>query len=528
MIYTPEVTEIDVPLMNLADFILAQAGDARSGNLAVVDAVSGEELTYGDLDDLSARAAAGLSAAGVRPGDVVALIAHNQPLFVVAVYAILRVGAVVSPMNPVLTDEEIRKQLRTAQAKVVIHGLDSTRLPRLTVNTSVEVAFSLGHTQTDAAFRTLFAHDRLTAYQPRSPREIAALPFSSGTTGAGKGVMLSHGNLIANLVQLHNVWPLTDGDVVCAVLPLFHIYGFSVIMNLALRAGATMITMPRFDLDSYLRVIQDKGVTFGHLAPPIVLALANSPAVDQYDLSSMKRAISAAAPLDESLANRVQERTGVVIRQAYGMTEASPGTHSVAFRDYDATPPGAVGRLLPATEARIIDPRTGADAAPGEPGELWVRGPQVMLGYLDLLEATSATLVDGWLRSGDILQCREGNFYVVDRLKELIKYKGYQVAPAELEAVVLCHPAVIDAAVIGIPDPEAGELPVAYVVADVNAGPRPDAASVMAFVAERVAPYKKLRDVVFVDQIPKSASGKILRRFLKDEAIKVHSSTAAH
>lgn len=211
-----------------------------------------------------------------------------------------------------------------------------------------------------------------------------------------------------------------------------------------------------------------------------------------------------------------------MIRQAYGMTEASPGTHSVAFREFDSTPAGTVGRLLPATQARIVDPVSGADVPDGEAGELWVRGPQVMQGYLNDPEATAATLSDGWLRTGDILQCRDGDFYVVDRLKELIKYKGYQVAPAELEAVILGHPAVVDAAVIGIPDPEAGELPVAYLVVNGDRAAGVDAGSVMAFVAEPVAPYKKLRGVVFVDHIPKSASGKILRRVLRDDAARQH------
>ncbi|WP_433755742.1 AMP-binding protein [Nocardia sp. CA-135398] len=516
MIYKSEIPQIDVPLVNLADFVLADAG-TRTDRVAITDAASGAEITYGQLDDLSARAAAGLTAAGVRPGDVVGLISHNQPLFAVAVYAVLRAGAIVSPVNPLFTDDEIRSQLRSARATAVIHAVDGDRISRVVRDTAVQATFSLVGEQSGTAFAALFEYEPAKSYQPSSPDELAVLPFSSGTTGTSKGVMLSHGNLVANLVQIQHGWPLASDDVVCAFLPLFHIYGFSVIMNLSIRSGAKVITMPRFELDWYLRIVQEKRVTVGHFAPPVVLALANAPQVAQYDLSSMTRALSAAAPLDKALADRAFERTGIVIRQGYGMTEAAPGTHNVAFRDYDSTPADAVGRLVPGTEARLVDPASGIDVAPGETGELWVRGPQVMQGYLNMPEETSATLVNGWLRTGDILHVRDGEFYVVDRLKELIKYKGYQVPPAELEAVLLQHPAVVDAAVIGLPDPEAGELPVGYVVVD---GPDiPDVASIMAFVAERVAPYKKLRDVVVVDRIPKSASGKILRRVLRDEAL---------
>jgi acyl-CoA synthetase (AMP-forming)/AMP-acid ligase II len=343
---------------------------------------------------------------------------------------------------------------------------------------------------------------------------LAVLPYSSGTTGMSKGVMLTHRNIIANLEQLRVGWRMTEEDVICGVLPFFHIYGFTIILNSALMSGTTIVTMPRFDLRGLLQVVQDHRVTRGHFAPPLVLSLATAPEVDEYDLSSLRTAVSGAAPLDAELATRAEARTGCVIRQGYGMTEASPGTHFVYDEDFRTTPPGSVGKLLPGTEARLVDPATGEDVAAGEAGELLVRGPQVMVGYLDNPVATADTVTDGWLHTGDIARVDEnGDYYVVDRLKELIKYKGFQVAPAELEALLLTHPDVLDAAVIATPDPTAGEAPKAFVV---SRGER-DADALLAWVAERVAPYKKLRALEFVPEIPKSPAGKILRRVLKEQ-----------
>lgn len=517
MIFEPTVATIDIPDVNLSEFVLAQS-HSYPDRVALVDSDSGEQLTYGQLDDFSARAATGLARAGIGPGDAVALISHNQPLYAVAVHAILRAGGVVCPVNPIATADEIRKQIVSARATVVIHAGGQEKIAAAITDTPVTRTFDLNESSGAGSFASLFDNPRAQTYAPGSGDELAALPFSSGTTGLSKGVMLSHRNLIANLVQLQTFWPLDESDTVCAALPMFHIYGFTVILNTALLAGARIVTMARFDLDRYLQIVQDHHITLGHFAPPMVLALATAPQIDDYDLSSMTQALSGAAPLDGDLARRVAQRTGIEIRQGYGMTEASPGTHSVPFDMFDDVPADALGPLLPATQARIVNPATGQDSSAGEPGELWIRGPQVMLGYLDLPEATDSTLVDGWLRTGDIVAERDGHLYVVDRLKELIKYKGYQVAPAELEGVLLGHPAILDAAVIGVPDPVAGELPVAYVVRTPDVPEGSDAAAIMAWVAERVSPYKKIRDVVFIDQIPKSASGKILRRVLKTQA----------
>jgi acyl-CoA synthetase (AMP-forming)/AMP-acid ligase II len=300
-------------------------------------------------------------------------------------------------------------------------------------------------------------------------------------------------------------------------------------MNQGLAWGGAVVTLPRFDLEDFLRTIQDHKITRAFVAPPIVLALAKHPLVDQYDLSSLTSVLSGAAPLDEQLALAAEKRlrkgadSGVTVAQGYGMTELSPVSHTTP--DLGAEPPGAapgsvpkgsVGFAVPNSECRLVDPATGEDAAPGARGELWVRGPNVMKGYLNNPEATADTIdADGWLHTGDVAVVDENGCYtVVDRVKELIKYKGYQVAPAELEAVLIGHPEIADAAVIGVPDEESGEeLPKAFVVRAPGSTLTQDA--VIEYMAGKVAPHKKIRIVEFIEAVPKSAAGKILRKDLR-------------
>ena len=305
-----------------------------------------------------------------------------------------------------------------------------------------------------------------------------------------------------------------------AVLPFFHIYGMTLLVNAALRTGQTVVTMPRFDFEAFLELLQTHRVNKAFLVPPILVALAKHPLVDRYDLSALKRIVSGAAPLGDDLGRAVAERLGCEVKQGYGMTETSPVTHFVAADRTDAdgrgwTKYGSVGRVVPGMDAKLVDPETGRED--DERGELCVRGPNVMAGYFRNDDATRRTIdADGWLHTGDVAVVdAEGDVTVVDRVKELIKVKGYQVPPAELEALLLSHDAIADAAVIPVPDEEAGEVPRAYVVA--KPGHDLSEADVMAFVAERVAAYKKLRSVVFTDAIPKSASGKILRRLLVEQ-----------
>jgi acyl-CoA synthetase (AMP-forming)/AMP-acid ligase II len=287
----------------------------------------------------------------------------------------------------------------------------------------------------------------------------------------------------------------------------------TVIMNGTLRGGATIITMPRFDLEQYLDLSQKHKVTRAYLVPPVILALAKHPIVDNYDLSSLELIMSGAAPLGGDLAAAASDRLGCFVMQGYGLTETSPVTHVVP-EDPSKNKPGSIGPPIPNTECIVVDVTTGEEAATDELGEVWIRGPQVMRGYLNNDAATRQTIDDdGWLHSGDIGRVdADGYFFLVDRLKELIKYKGMQVAPAELEAVLLTHPQISDAAVIPVPDEEAGEIPKAFVVLTEQVG----SDDIMAYVAERVAPHKKIRRVEVVEEIPKSASGKILRRVLKD------------
>jgi acyl-CoA synthetase (AMP-forming)/AMP-acid ligase II len=329
--------------------------------------------------------------------------------------------------------------------------------------------------------------------------------------------MLTHYNLVANIAQCEegNVGRLRiqESDVLIGILPFFHIYGMVVIMNYALSTGATVVTMPRFDMEQFLQTIQNYRITYAHLVPPLILALAKHPLVDKYDLSSLRVIFSGAAPLGADVQKACAARLGCAISQGYGLTETSPVTHLLPERPVEK--PGSIGPAIPNTEVKIVDVATGKELGANEHGELLIRGPQVMQGYLHNPQATANTIDrEGWLHTGDIGYADdEGDFYIVDRLKELIKYKGLQVAPAELEAVLLTHPAVADAAVIGVPDEEAGEAPKAFVVLKGEA----NADEIMAYVAGRVAPYKKIRQLEFVAQIPKSASGKILRRVLVEQ-----------
>lgn len=514
MIYRSPEPEIEVPGVPLADHVLARARELGD-KVALIDATSGERLTYRELVEGVDAASGALARLGVGPGHVVALMSHNQPRYPIAVYAALAAGAAVTPINPALTTGELIKQLAGSQTSVLITSEEAAgKAAEAADAAAIEHRFVLGEAEGFRPFSELTASG---ASRPRVALDpataIAALPFSSGTTGLSKGVMLTHRNLVANLEQIAAGWRVTQDDVLAAALPFFHIYGFTIILNSALKAGATVVTLARYSLPAYLGMIEEHRVTRAFLAPPMVLGLATGDEVDGYDLSSLRLGICGAAPLDVDVTERAERRLGCLIRQGYGMTEASPGTHSVPDAEFARTPAGSVGRPMPSTEGRLVDPATGQDCAPGQPGELWIRGPQVMSGYLDNPAATAETLVeDGWLRTGDIVRVDDsGNFWVVDRLKELIKYKGYQVAPAELESVLLTHPGVRDAAVVGMPHAEGGEAPKAFVVASATLDPD----DLMKWVAERVAPYKKVRAVEFVSEIPRSPAGKILRRVLK-------------
>jgi acyl-CoA synthetase (AMP-forming)/AMP-acid ligase II len=508
------ISDIAIPDAPLADYVLEHA-DRHGDRAALIDGSSGRTVSFSDLRRLVDRCATGLIARGLEPGEVVGLFSPNLPEFAVAFYGIARAGGTCTTANVLLTEQELAGQLRDAGARFLIAAevlLETASAAA--ASAGVEEVFAIGGGEAMTSFSQLLTGEG-SAPLPRldAANHVVLLPFSSGTTGLAKGVMLTHRNCVANVAQFQAMRPFTPSDVVVGVLPFFHIYGQTVVMNATLRAGATVVTMPRFDLELYLRLSQDHRATLAYVAPPIVLALARDPLVERYDLSSVRSVLSGAAPLDAELAQACASRVGCEVVQGYGLTEASPVTNCVPLGSTNR--PGTIGPLLPNTSARIVDVLTWEDAAPGEAGEMLVRGPQVMRGYLNDPAATDASLSDGWLRTGDVVVADEdGWFTVIDRAKELIKVKGYQVAPAELEALLLTHPGVADCCVIGIPDEESGEVPKAFVVLTRDTSHD----EILAHVRERVAPYKRLRAVESIDQIPKSPSGKILRRVLADRA----------
>jgi acyl-CoA synthetase (AMP-forming)/AMP-acid ligase II len=511
-IYRSPHPDVEIPDIPLTPFVLCRA-EELAGKPAFIDGPTGRALTYGELAAQIRALAAGLAARGFGPDDVFALYLPNVPEYAVAFHGVALAGGTVTTVNPLYTAGELATQLRASGARYLLTiGAFLEAAQHAASLTEVEEVFVLGEAEGATPFASLLDPTGSPPAVSVDPgQDVVALPCSSGTTGLCKSVMLTHRNLVANVVQSEAAHPVTGEDRLMGVLPFFHIYGQTVIMNMGLHLGATTVTMPRFDLEQFLGIIQDHRLTFAHLVPPIVLALAKHPLVDQYDLSSLKAVLSGAAPLGAQLEAAFQARTGIGIIQGYGMTEASPVTHVRALDDVEHA--GSIGPVLANTEARVVNP-AGDDLGAGEDGEILVRGPQVMAGYLNDPEATASTVdADGWLHTGDVGHADEdGHFYVVDRLKELIKYHGYQVPPAELEAILITHPAVADAAVIPHPDEEAGEVPKAFVV--VRPGVEADPDAIMAFVAERVSPQKRVRLIEFVDEIPKSASGKILRRVL--------------
>jgi acyl-CoA synthetase (AMP-forming)/AMP-acid ligase II len=514
MIYQSPHPILDIPDAPLADFVLARAR-GRGDRAALVDSVSGRTITYAELPLLVDRAAASLARFGLRKGHTCAIFSPNTPEYAIAVLAIARLGGIITTASPMYTRDDLVKQLQDSRARMLFTSpsVRETALDAASLTGTGQI-FSFGAMDGATPFDDLLAQPSAPPAVSIDPMDVVALPYSSGTTGLPKGVMLTHRNLVANILQVHAANHLRDGDdtLVC-VLPFFHIYGLVVVMLLGLWSGATLVVMPRFDLERYLELVERYRATMLHVVPPIVVALAKSPALGARDLSHVRKLFSGAAPLGADVIAQCTARVGCVVQQGYGMTEASPATHTTSD-DPASMKPGSVGVLLSNTECRVVDPATGQDLGAGQHGELWLRGPQIMLGYFNRPEETRATLdAGGWLHTGDIGYAdADGHFFIVDRLKELIKYKGLQIAPAELEGVLLSHPSVADAAVVSRKDDEAGEIPHAFVVLK---GPA-TADELMAFVAGRVASFKKIRRLDFIDAIPKSASGKILRRVLRE------------
>jgi acyl-CoA synthetase (AMP-forming)/AMP-acid ligase II len=528
--FSSDFPDVDIPDSTVYDYLFSDLGDEDAERVAIIDAATGIETSFRALRYQVDALAGALAARGVGAGGdatrptVVAILCPNSTAFAVVFHGVLRTGGVITPVNALSTADEIAHQLRDADAQWLITV--GALLPQ-----AVAAASSAGMPQArvivadgadgHVSLRELLAEDASPPDLEIDPAtHLAVLPYSSGTTGRPKGVMLTHRNLVANVQQSRVGIDVRRSDRVLAVLPFFHIYGMNVLLNLGLRQRATLVTMPRFALEPYLAHVQQYRCTYLFVAPPLALSLAKHDAVDRFDLSSVRTIVSGAAPLDGDTAERAGRRVGAQIVQGFGMTELSPVSH-VSPPDRSDIPVSAVGVLVPNQSCKLVDVDSGAEitevGADGAsaPGELWVRGPNVMLGYLNRPEDTAVAIdEDGFLHTGDVaVYHRGGYFSVVDRVKELIKYKGYQIAPAELEALLLTHPRIRDVAVIGVLDDDGQEIPQAFVVlADETAL---TAEEIMAFVADRVAPHKKVRRVQFVEGIPKSASGKILRKDLR-------------
>ena len=519
MIFRGPFPDVAIPEIPITPFVFQNAKE-RPDKPALIDGPTGRIITFAALQESIARVAASLARRGFKKGEVFGILSPNVPEYAIVFHAVACLGGINSPVNPLYTEHEIAHQLKDAGARFLITApqcLDKAAAAVRETNIEELFVFDKGGSEAgevhDATpFSSFLEGDGDFPTVPINPREdLVALPYSSGTTGLPKGVMLTHYNLVANMCQMEGLDFFTESDTLVCVLPLFHIYGLVVVLNMGLYQGATIVTLPRFELESFLQTIQDYGVTLTHLVPPIVLALSKNPVVDNYDLSKLKTIFSGAAPLDEHLTRACMQRLGCDVRQGYGMTETSPVTHS-SPADPTQVRFGSVGVPAPNTECKIVSLETGAALGANQEGEVCVRGPQIMKGYLNRPEATAATIdAEGWLHTGDIGYVDDkGHFFIVDRAKELIKYKGFQVPPAELEALLLTHPCVADAAVVPCPDDEAGEVPKAFVVLKGEV----TAEELMKFVAERVAPHKKIRLLEFIDKIPKSPSGKILRRLL--------------
>ncbi len=509
----------------LHDLILG-ACRRYASSIAIVDTStlpSPRRISFGEYGELVERLARGFVAAGLRPGEVVAIYLANSWEFAAAYHAATLAGAIPTPLNPSYREREVRYQLENSGAAILITNGPLIRDINLSGLPALRRIFVTREPAPGAEdFATLLAPASATvpvlAHGPE--QAVAALPYSSGTTGLPKGVILSHSNLVTNVFQLlapGEEATFRSGESAMCFLPLYHIYGLNVILNPMLTIGGTVVLMLRFDADQALRLIEQEGITFLPMVPPVMNLFCQAAEQGRFPCAHRVRAAKCgAAPLAAELPRRFTELTGIRVRQGYGMTEASPVTH-IGFLEDPWYRPHSIGQAVALTDCRVLDESAG-EVQPGQPGELVMRGPQFMLGYWKAPEATDEVLRDGWYWSGDVAQRDpEGFYFIVDRRKEMIKYKGFPIAPAEVEAVLLEHPAVRDCGVVGRADSAAGEIPCAFVVLrDGHAASAQTQSQLCGHVAERLTGYKQPREVRFVASIPRNPSGKILRRELRD------------
>jgi len=498
------------------------AGSAKRFQNKIAAVYGSQTITFGELSTRCNGTALRLVASGLKPGERVALMGQNSIDYIAAFFGILKAGGVVVPFSPAYTAREISAQLRDSDPSAVIIDPDfgETFMTSSGGLISSDRVVWMGSSSAAEATSLADVHPppEKIAFSTLHPDRIAVIAYSSGTTGVPKGVMLSHRNLVSNLIQFRHQdpVPITGADIFLNHLPFFHIYGMNVLMAEAISVGATQVIMRRFDPDELVNLIARHRATLLFTVPPVVLTLVkNLPRLRQRNLSSLRYVNTGAAPLPPEVAREFRRLTGVPVKQGYGLTETSPTTNADFYANPDHE---SVGPPVADTEERVVDVQDWRNVlAPGEVGELLVRGPQIMQGYWRDPELTERVLTDGWFHTGDLARMDErGYVFIVGRTKEMIKYKGYTVAPNELEALLLEHPEVKDCAVAGVPDREAGEIPKAFVV--LKPGSTADGEALMDFLRTRVAGYKRVRQIELVDAIPRSVSGKILRRLLTQKS----------
>ncbi|KAG4397698.1 hypothetical protein AAZX31_10G187300 [Glycine max] len=513
------------PDLGTANFVLSQFPQAHlaEARIAFIDSGTNRSVSYGELRrSIYSLASALFNRLKVRKGDVVFVLSPNSTLYSTICLAVLSVGAVVTTANPINTESEIAKQVHDSGAKLAIstledlHKLVPTGIP--TILTSRP--FDGNMLSIEELIEDCYGSPQLPQV-PVAQSDTAAILYSSGTTGRSKGVLLTHANIISIMRLLF--WQVdvsgSQDDVFFAFIPMFHIYGMIFFGLGLLCIGITTVLMQKYDFQAMLVAIQKYKVNNLPAVPPVILALVKHSSKVKCDLSSLKRVGSGAAPLSKEVAQEFRRMfPSVELRQGYGLTESSGGAAFFASDKDAKAHPDSCGKLIPTFCAKVIDIETGKPLPPRKEGELWFKSPTIMKEYLGNMEETSATIdSEGWLRTGDLGYIDENGFvYIVERIKELIKHNGYQVAPAELESVLLSHPLIVDAAVIPVEDEETGQIPMAYVV--IAAGSELSEDQVIQFVAGEVAPYKKVRRVSFIDTIPKSAAGKILRKDLVSQS----------
>ncbi|KAK5047590.1 hypothetical protein LTR84_006687 [Exophiala bonariae] len=523
---------ITVPTGDLWSFLFqSKVREYPDSHVIYSDSSTQKQYTFEDVRDNAEQFGQGIQQQWQwQKGDVMALFVHNSADVAVVTFGTHWAGGVVCPFNNLYTVGELAAQLRSCEAKALtthMANIEVAREAALIAGLPLSRVIILGEQDPKSQFRHFSNLQRTSSISTRpviDPKEdLAFLVYSSGTTGLPKGVMLTHENIIANILQSATVdegFTSWQTDRTIGFLPMYHIYGIAVLLLGPIYRGITIYIMQRFELGTFCQLIQENKITLAYIVPPVALALAKHPLVDRYNLSSLRMMHSSAAPTSVDIIESIHKRLGVPLKQGYGLSEASPGVSSQTWIGWNS-PIGASGQLVPSMSMKFMD--NGEEVTQGEEGELWIKGPNLFKGYYNNPKATAESIdLKGWYRTGDVGYADENNnIYITDRVKELIKYNGFQVAPAQLEGLLLGHPAVDDVAVIGVYSAErATELPRAYIVA-AKAYTTGDelAKEITGWLHAKVAPYKKLRGGIrFVDTIPKSNAGKLLRRILVEQA----------